>query len=130
MILLTYQFYYIFALLIPLRGCLCRVTRVKNSESSVAVQVFPPEVTHQALPIKQTQEIILLRAIPTLKGSIGRKSNKVGMLKQTNFGPIWHLEPSRWLQHTPIWCGNHLSTSRTIFAKCVFDEICSDCLFD
>ena len=34
------------------------------------------------------------------------------------------LGGSRWVQNTPIGCGNHLPTSRIILEKCMFSEIC------
>ena len=36
---------------------------------------------------------------------------------------IWDLGGSRWVQNTPIGCGNILPTSRNIFGKNVFFEI-------
>ena len=44
-----------------------------------------------------------------------------------NFGGIWHLGGSRWVQNTHTGCGNNLPTSRNIFDKCVFSEIFPGC---
>ena len=55
---------------------------------------------------------------------MGQKYNKIGVFKKIDFGPIWDLGGSRWVQNTPIGCRNHFPSSRNMFEMCVVGEIC------